>query len=967
MRPEVAMAESVPSVRGSVVTLELMLPTSSHLATALLASGFAVFARAQITVDPAFPTQDETITLTYDAAAGNGALADCTCDVYLHTGLITDASQDPSDWQFVATEWATTNPDYAMTPVEGQPNVYEIEIDIPSFYGYTAGTVVRQLAFVFRDATGDRVGRAADGGDLFYDVAQAGADFAIRVESPTGTQNLFDVGEAFTLRVAASAEVASYVLTDNGEPVATVTTPGPLERSLTAAAGNHLLRVLATSADGDTSSVSIRYVGLVELAAVDVPTGVEPGYTDLGGGRSAFYLYAPEKRRALVRMNTNDFGLEASLQMAPVRDGTGFYLEMATPAEGGFVYQYVVDDVAPIADPFSDLILDPFNDPFIDASVFPGIPELGTDVGLATWVRPEVQFAWTNDDFERPGDGELVIYELLIRDFTEAHTYQSLIDSLGYFQRLGINAIELMPVNEFEGNLSWGYNPSYHMALDKYYGTPERFKAFVDAAHGAGIAVLVDVVFNHGFGQNPYVQLYAAERAEAPDGAGPFYNLQPRHPFNVGVDANHESVHQQRYTGRILRHWLEEYHLDGYRFDLSKGFTQTDYGTGDDAVGAWSEYDQGRVDILNAYQDTIRAVDAGAYVILEHFATGSEERRLTDDGMFVWGNMAFAYAQAASGNAEADLYGVTPQSRGFGNDRLVGYMESHDEQRMLYEIRESGRQRGDYDTRAYTTSLARAELAANFFYTVPGARMLWQFGEYGYPIDINENGRTGNKPILWELLERQANRRLFNVTASLIKLRRDFDVFREGAFDNLRSSLGSGELRTISVEGDAFDALIVGNFGLTNRTLRVDLPVADGDDLAYEYWSGETLTVPSTGQTRLSLAPGEYRLYTSVALDPPQGGYLQPVSGMAERLPPGARVQIVGNPSHEILQLEIGGWSEPLSLGLFDATGRQVLHRELGAVAGLRRIPVDPLAAGTYTVALTDAGGGVWTGLWTRL
>ena len=934
----------------------------------LVALSLGVLAKAQITVDPAFPTQDQTVTITYDATQGNGELADCTCDIYVHTGLITEASTSPSDWQFVRTEWGTTNPDYALTQVAGQPNVHQITINIPAFYRYDAGTVVERLAFVFRDGAGERVGRAADGGDIFYDISQAGSGFAVRLESPTGERNLFNAGDLFQIRLVASAPLARVTITDNGAPRYEGTLGSEtnvLETNLDVLNGNHELAITAIAVGGDTARATLFYVGLETLAAVDVPAGIEPGHTDLGGGRSAFYLYAPAKQRALLRFNSEDFALSAGNQMAPVSDGTGFYLETATPAGGNFVYQYLVDGAPAIADPFSELILDPFNDPFIDEGLFPGIPDVPTDVGLATWIRPEVDYDWANDDFTRPDYGDLVIYEVLIRDFTEEHSYQSLIDSMGYFERLGVNAIELMPVNEFEGNLSWGYNPSYHMALDKYYGTPEAFKAFVDAAHGAGIAVVVDVVFNHGFGQNPYVQLYAEERAADLDGAYLFFNQEARHPFNVGVDANHESVHMQRYTGRILRYLLEEYHLDGFRFDLSKGFTQTDYG---DDVGAWSGYDQARIDRLVAYRDTMWAVDELSLPILEHLGVNEEERVLAEAGMLLWGNMSFAYAQAGQGNTSADLYGVTPQSRNFVTNGLVGYMESHDEQRFTYEVREFGQRRGDYDTRDYNTSLARKELASNFFYTVPGAKMLWQFGEYGYPIDINFNGRTGDKPILWELLERQANRRLFNVTASLIKLRSDYDVFREGDFANLRQGLGSGSLRTLSVDGDDFDALVVGNFGLTERTLRVDLPTADGETVAYEYWTGETQEAAAGGaQTRLTMAPGEYRIYTTQQLPEPQGGYLQDVSSLERSLPRDAAVALLANPTAGDLQLQIEGWDAALTVDLFDLSGRSVAQRRLGNVSGAQTIAVGNLSAGVYTVALTDEVGHVWTGLWTRL
>ena len=115
---------------------------------------------------------------------------------------------------------------------------------------------------------------------------------------------------------------------------------------------------------------------------------------------------------------------------------------------------------------------------------------------------------WNITNFSPPAKEDLVVYELLVRDFVKTHSYKTIQDTLDYLQRLGVNAIELMPINEFENNLSWGYNPSYHMALDKYYGSPERFKSLVDEAHKRGIAIILDVVFNHAFGQSPLCSLY---------------------------------------------------------------------------------------------------------------------------------------------------------------------------------------------------------------------------------------------------------------------------------------------------------------------------------------------------------------------------------------------------------------------------------------------------------------------------
>ena len=100
---------------------------------------------------------------------------------------------------------------------------------------------------------------------------------------------------------------------------------------------------------------------------------------------------------------------------------------------------------------------------------------------------------------------------MLLRDFLAAHDWNTLTDTLDYFTELGINAIELMPVSEFEGNESWGYNPSFYFAADKYYGPASDLKVFIDSCHGQGIAVILDMVLNHSYGQSPLVQLYFDE------------------------------------------------------------------------------------------------------------------------------------------------------------------------------------------------------------------------------------------------------------------------------------------------------------------------------------------------------------------------------------------------------------------------------------------------------------------------
>ncbi|MFM7618607.1 MAG: alpha-amylase family glycosyl hydrolase, partial [Bacteroidota bacterium] len=254
-------------------------------------------------------------------------------------------------------------------------------------------------------------------------------------------------------------------------------------------------------------------------------------------------------------------------------------------------------------------------------------------------------FNWTDQTFVRPAKSKLVVYELLVRDFLEDRSYQSLKDSLDYLENLGVTAIELMPINEFEGNNSWGYNPSFYFAPDKAYGTAEALKTFINEAHNRGIAVILDIALNHSFGQNPMVRMYFNPNAGdygQPTAENPWFNQTPKHDFNVGYDFNHESTRTRDFCKRVLAYWMNEFHVDGYRFDLSKGFTQN-FTLGN--IGDWGVYDQSRINILTDYYSHIQANEPGAYVILEHFANNDEESTLSSNGMMLWGNLNHEYLE----------------------------------------------------------------------------------------------------------------------------------------------------------------------------------------------------------------------------------------------------------------------------------------------------------------------------------
>src|SRR5688572_394769 len=149
-----------------------------------------------------------------------------------------------------------------------------------------------------------------------------------------------------------------------------------------------------------------------------------------------------------------------------------------------------------------------------------------------------------------------------------------LIDMLFYFKKLGINAIELMFVMEFNGNESWGYNFTFMFALDKYYGTKNKFKEFIDKCYQIGIVVIFDIVMNYQDVFNMFVIFDFDFINFKLIVYNLMFNVIVIYLFSVFFDLNYDSSYMKNYLDIVNYYWLKEYKIDGYQFDLSKGFTQ---------------------------------------------------------------------------------------------------------------------------------------------------------------------------------------------------------------------------------------------------------------------------------------------------------------------------------------------------------------------------------------------------------
>ena len=801
-----------------------------------------------VTTNLPFPTEGDAITITFDASQGNQGLKGFTGDIFAHTGVVTDKTIATNGWNYVQGQWGTSNAP-KLTNLGGDK--YELKIDnIRSFYGVLPTDEVLRIAILFRNEAGDKAGRAADGSDIFINIYKSG--LVAQIISPQSNQ-VFGNVNSISLE-ASSSEDASLTLFLDGQEYATAQ-GNEISASMNAVTSDNHELILKAETAAETVYDTVNFVLSLEKVSAKLPTDNKLGINYTSDTSVVLALYAPLKESVFVIGDFNDWKVSLDYAMNRNPNSDTLWTEI-TGLESGrrYAFQYLIDGTLRIADPFSELILDPGNDGFISSKVHPNphpYPANKTN-GIASLLEMgKTSYDWQVDDFEAPKEKDLMVYELLVRDFVAEHSYLTIIDSLDYLQNLGINAIELMPVNEFEGNISWGYNPSYHMALDKYYGTPEHFKTFIDECHKRGIAIILDVVYNHGFSQSPLCQMYWDNANFRPTENSPYANVTAKHDFNVGFDLNHGSTAVKNFVKQVVQYWLEEYNVDGFRFDLSKGFTQKNT-LGD--IGAWSAYDGERVNTWKRIYNEVKEVNQDAYVILEHFADNREEKELADYGCMFWGNMNQEGLEAAMGYP-SNLTGAHHTSRNWNEPKLLAYTESHDEERMMFKTLSFGDNAGDYDVKDFNTALDRSELSWVVFSSIPGPKLMWQFQELGYDVSIDENGRTGEKPIRWDYFKESPRKDVYEVFSEMNKLKNTYEAFQGDSF----SMDLDGFVKQVLLYDENQSFIVLGNFDV--ESVESDVFFFE-EGMWYDYFTGDSFYA-IYNDMKVNLKPGEYQVWTN--------------------------------------------------------------------------------------------------------
>ncbi|MCX6279615.1 MAG: alpha-amylase family glycosyl hydrolase [Bacteroidetes bacterium] len=820
-----------------------------------------------ITTTPVFPIDADSCIIIFDAAQGDAGLKDVITPIYAHTGVITNLSTSPSDWKYAVAGWSQNLPKALLTSLGNNKFKLTMKPSIRGYYGVPVTEQILKMAFVFRNADGSKTGRNADGGDVFADVYTN--VMSVNIALPANKNLFLKLDDPIPVS-AISPMAETMKLFVNGTLVKTSTGQYITDTILADNFGqNWVKQWVRIEAHNSTGSVadSFCYTVIPPANVADLPPGIVDGINYTGTSAAVLCLYAPGKTNVFATGEFNNWQLDQDHYMNVTTDGKRYWLQLnnLVPKQE-YIFQYVVDGNLRIGDPYCDKVSDP-NDQYISPATYPNLKPYptGKASGIASFLQTDQEpYGWNSTPFTPPQITDLVIYELLIRDFTTAHDYPSLIDTLDYLKRLGVNAIELMPVMEFEGNQSWGYNPDFSFAVDKYYGTKNGLKKFVEACHLRGIAVILDIVCNHHFGSSPLVRLYWDAAAQRPALDNPWFNPVAKHPYSVGYDFNHESAATKTYMERLLGYWLTEFHIDGYRFDLSKGFTQKN--SYPDNVSLWGQYDASRILILKNYTNIIHSLNPNAFSIMEHFADNSEEKELAANSMLPWGNMNYSYIQAGGGwtsGSNSDLSWGSYKQRGWTQPNLVAYMESHDEERGMFKNISAGNiSKPPYSVRDTNTALKRIELNANFFFTIPGPKMIWQFGELGYDYSITYGGdRLAPKPVRWDYQNQWRRRYTKNVFSALTELKKTQPVF---ATTNYTIDL-SGTIKRLWLRHTTMDATVLGNFDVISRDVTPDFTKTGK---WYEFYTGDSLDVQNVSAT-LKFNPGEYRIYTSVKLTKP--------------------------------------------------------------------------------------------------
>lgn len=869
--------------------------------------------------------------------------------------------------------WASSNEANKLTYNSGN-DTYTMSFVPQTFYGRTG---IGRIGFLIKtkDGTGDKKSQ-----DILVDVGT----FQVSLTSPVANSvTILTSGGNLSINATNTGGNANYVLKANGATINTQNNISSYTYTHTNITGNQNYAMEVTQ-DGKTITKTFSVLIDPGTTYEIMPANYQDGITYLSDTEAVLVLYAGGKDFVYVAGSFNNW--QPNVSYAMKRDCTRnckFWITLTGLTPGQIeTYQYWVVDKTPLAnspkvvktaDPYSTLVLSPFDDPYIPPSTYPDLPPYPTGQQREVTVLQtgQTSYNWQVNNFVKPKKEDLIVYEVLIRDFDSNRNFQELIDNIDYFKNLNINAIELMPVMEYENYINnsvdeqgWGYNTAYHMALDKGYGTENKLREFIDLCHQNGIAVILDIALNHAFGRNAMERMWMVD----PEGDGwgppssenPYFNETAKHTYSVGYDFDHSNTFTKNYVKQVIKHWIEDFKIDGFRWDLTKGFTQN---CTDANYGCTDSYQADRVAVLKEYADYSWSLDPDHYVIFEHLGSDNEEQQWANyrlgegKGIMMWSEMWNSYKNLAQGQSSSiDISRIGHTAHGFTSKRTLGYPESHDKDRMMYEMFQFGV--GGVSGNL-NVDLARMSALGAVFLTVPGPKMIWHFADLGMDDSIwtCTNGTVnsdydGNndgdcklslkpQPQWAENWLGDPNRSQVNSDWSrLIDLKINEDVF-EGDYSIITNTLTP----KIYVWNDALSSsqlknvVILANFSTTAQNITPDFPyTGTWYDLMDE--TGSTSINVASTTSPVSIPAGEFKIYGN------QASTLS-VEDMSKEI-----FAIYPNPTSNAFQIN----KEVERVNIYDLTGK-LIKAFSGDFSSKHEFDVSNISNGLYIVKIENNNG----------
>ena len=457
-----------------------------------------------------------------------------------------------------------------------------------------------------------------------------------------------------------------------------------------------------------------------------------------------FNLFAPYNKAAEL------IGSFSNWEAVPMEKGDdGYFRTKVELEDGDYQYKFRVQSRSWFFEPDQWVeVTDPYATDIDELS--------GKDNGIVRVKDGERivdTYVWKHDDKPLPADHELVIYELHIADFSggeddpdDRGKYKDAIEKLDYLAELGINAVELMPIKEYPGDYSWGYNPRHFFATESSYGPTEDLKKLIDECHARGIRVIMDGIYNHSEASAPLTQIDHDY----------WYHHSPRDPDNNwGPEFNYEfhdekldTYPARKFIGDTVRFWVSEYHLDGIRYDAARQIANYDF-------MHWVVQEAKKTASMKPFYD-----------IAEYIPETTSITNVDGPMDACWHD---SFRHVITVHICGDTFDLEQlkdvidcKRQGFmGATNVVNYLTNHDHDRIMVELGN----RNIFDEEAFK----RLKLGAAILMTAVGVPMIWMGQEFGeYKPKTQEQSK-----IDWTLLGHDLNRGLFEYYKGLINLRKN--------------------------------------------------------------------------------------------------------------------------------------------------------------------------------------------------